>query len=104
MKAIYKFRLRDYGRDTIEGKFVERTEIIQELEKRNPRVFIDEPWGKHSYVDEPFSEFCVELVSDDPNDVEMFIKLDLWSGENPIDNIADSSIINEVEAFVNSNK
>lgn len=101
MKAIYKFKL-DYGRDTIEGKFVERTEIIQELEKRNPKVFVDEPWGKHSYVDKPFSEFCVELVSEDPNDVQKFIELDLWSGNEFIDSLINQEAYKEIEEYINN--
>lgn len=103
MKAIYKFKLRGYDSDTIEGKFVEDTEIMQELIKRNPKVFIDEPWGKHSCLYEPISEFCVELVSDKQGDVKLFIDLDLRSGGKFIDSLIDSEPYKEVEEYI-SNK
>ena len=82
MKGIYKFH-QDYGRmGSLNGIFTEDSGRVKEA--LGQCAYFGEALGKHSDIDCVITEENVTLVSDAVVDVEVFERLNLESGFNPI--------------------
>jgi hypothetical protein len=89
-QAIYRF-FQNYGRHgDIEGKFVATPDEVAAALGRE--VHFEEPWGKHSGADTTLSAEQFTVVSSDPADVAAFVRLKMWSGENPLAILADEDM------------
>jgi hypothetical protein len=82
MKAIYKFYW-DCGRQGyLSGIFVaDKNEVENAI---GQRLYFGEVLGKHSEVYGELEASDLEMVSDSPSDIEVFERLDLTSGRNPL--------------------
>jgi hypothetical protein len=83
MKAIYKFEI-NYGRGSrISGIFVADKDQI--AERMNCEIAYGEVMGKHSEVVAELDDTCLKMVSENPADIEVFERLELTTGINPIE-------------------
>lgn len=83
MKGIYKFYMDCWRAGDLEGLFIANTEDVKKL--IGQYIYFGEVLGKHSEVDCNIEEDHLELISVDPEHVEMFEQLDLSVGYNPFD-------------------
>lgn len=90
MKGIYKFYW-DCGRmGYVSGVFVASAEEVAEVIGKH--VDFGEALGKHSQVYGTLEEGEITLLSDKPEDIEVFERLNLETGCNPITTYADSLV------------
>jgi hypothetical protein len=90
MKGIYKFYW-DCGRmGYVSGVFVASAEEVAEVIGKH--VDFGEALGKHSQVHGTLEEGEITLLSDKPEDIEVFERLNLENGCNPITTYADSLV------------
>ena len=83
MKGIYRFGL-DYGRmGEIDAVFVVDSDDIKKIDGET--IYFGEILGKHSDVECEVSAEHFELISDKPEEVEMFERLQLQCGHSPFD-------------------
>lgn len=84
-QAIFSFGC-DFGRSgELEGKFVSTQEKVDRLIESGLEVYFGEVLGKHSEVYGAIEEGDIELVSDDPTVVKVFIDNKLASGFDPFE-------------------
>lgn len=77
----------------LDGIFV--AECWQITASVGKNVYFGEVLGKHSDISGTLEEGEVELISDNPSDVEVFERLDLATGYNPITILIDSGELEE---------
>jgi hypothetical protein len=86
-KAIYRF-FWDCGRQgNLHGVFVAYKDALEYAVGKE--LYFGEVLGKHSEVYGTFEASDLELVSDDVKDVEVFERLNLATGYNPLDYLPD---------------
>lgn len=95
---IFSFKL-EHESGSVEGHFVESADIIDELLKRDPNVFLGEPLC----IKAKLSECNIKVHSTDPNRITEFIECDESSECNPIEGIAEHTY-DEVEEYVYKKK
>jgi hypothetical protein len=83
MKAIYRFQLNCGRMGDLSGIFVADKERIESA--MGERVYYGEVLGKHSEIVEELDSSHLTLISDKPEDVEVFERLKLATGHNPLD-------------------
>jgi hypothetical protein len=87
MKGIYSFHW-DCGRmGEVNGLFVADSADVEKAIGRE--VYLGEILGKHSEICGELEAEDVTLKSDDPNHVEIFEKLGLATGHNPLSYLDD---------------
>lgn len=83
MKAIYKMNC-DCGRmGTLEGVFIAEQEHVKILLENKIRVYFGEVLGKHSGIERSIDPAELEMISANPEHVQLLESLDLSSGYNP---------------------
>lgn len=83
MKAIYRMTL-DFGRmGDLEGTFTADKKDIDKLTDGTLGVYWGEQLGKHSEVYGNIEPEDIEMLSDNPEVIEVFEKHDFSSGHNP---------------------
>lgn len=116
MKGIYSLDI-DCGRmGDLQGKFVADSEEVKTLLDSKLEVYWGEVLGKHSEVVGSIEPKEINLISDDPNVVEMFEINNFSSGYNPFhyytydrttmgeDYDDDLDVQEAVERLINRNK
>lgn len=87
MKGLYQFSV-DFGRmGDLDGVFIAEKEKVAELVAANPELYFGEVLGKHSEVILDLEEKHIELLTDDPEVIEVLLRVigtDI-AGFNPID-------------------
>lgn len=82
MSAIYRMKI-DYGRaGTLFGLFVSTPEKVQEALSHT--LYFGELLGKHSDIYGKLNEEEVQMITDDPVAVAIFLQYDLETGYNPV--------------------
>ena len=83
MKAIYRMNL-DFGRmGDLEGTFTATKQQVEKLTDGTLGVYWGEVLGKNSEVYGNIEPEDIEMLSDNPEVVEVFEKYDFSSGYNP---------------------
>lgn len=90
MKGIYRFIFTTGRSGELHGLFIADSDDIEKT--KNQTWYQSDCLGKHSEIEVDMSEGHVELVSDKPEDVEFFERLDLTIGYNPIADIIDNGL------------
>jgi hypothetical protein len=86
--GIYKF-CKNFGRKGyLDGIFVADSEDVQRA--HGETAYFGDVLGKHSEVYCEVDEDDLVLISDNPSDVEVFNRLYLSVGYNPLDYISDT--------------
>jgi hypothetical protein len=82
-KGIYRFAVR-YGRmGDLAAIFTAESEDVEKLIGKE--VHFGEVLGKHSDVSLEMDDRYLRLITDNPDDVAMFERLELECGHNPFD-------------------
>jgi len=87
MKGIYRFHW-DCGRmGEVNGIFVADSDKIKSAIGK--QVYFGEILGKHSDIEGTLEDGECQLLSENNDDIEVFERLDLTTGYNPLDYIND---------------
>jgi len=83
-QGLYRFEY-DFGRSgELSGLFVADHSDIEDI--MGKRIYFGEVLGKHSEVwIDSFDESCIELLTEDEDFIDKFIRFGLTTGFNPID-------------------
>lgn len=85
MKTLYKFHFKIGRHDTLDGIFIEDSEIINTLISSKVEIYFGEVNGKHSEIVGCLEEPDIEEITTDPTVLDIFEKYNLATGYNPTD-------------------